>query len=1427
MSGVTASAPMHRKPTPTRAPYSLPARRAAAPTPAAKALRPPAPSPASAAPALKGSRFGHDFGAVRVHTDARASAPAGFSLGSLLQAPGPGEGLPSMTRTALERSLAVDLRPVRVHSDARSAATLAAVPARALAYGAHIFLGAGERSTDLRLMGHEAAHVVQQQGRPTPQMKGGPPPGDALEQEADQAAAAVQNGGQITVRGRTGGPPAPEPAAPTEAEPAAPAGPAAELAAPTVTAAPAAPAAAAAPVSPAAAAAPVAEPGAAAAAAPVAEPAAPAVTGEEAARKDPRLQAVMEKVGQRASKAREHPPPKSKAAEAQAAAEPQPPANERLPGAHVNQTEAMQAAPTGKPQPASFLEVLRKAIEKETPKKTEDTEDFMKGDDRQRLKGTLTGNVRQQQGQATGELKAASARPADVSKVPVKHVTPLPSEAAPAPPPAVGAAEGMPLPRPEAEVSLEQGRRDAEKRLADAKVTPQQLQKANDPRFTAVLKAKAAVDEQADAGPRAYRADEQKTLAAAADKATADEHQGLAGFHARKRGAAAAVREHQLTAKEKDEAARKEVADHVEAIFARTKAAVDQKLLRLEADVGAMFDEGVDRAVNQMRDYVEDRFDDRYSGITGKPLWLKDKFLPLPDKVKAWFTEAYGVFTDELDKLVVRVADLVEKRLQEAKDTIAAGRKEMRDYVDGLPTNLQAVGEAAEKEVKGRFDELSAGVDEKKRDLAQKLAQRYHEAYDKGAAALQQLKDAHKSLTEKLIDALAEIIEILRKFRDRILAMLAKASEAIDLIVSDPIGFLENLLDAIKQGLSQFVDNIWTHLKAGFMAWLFGTLAEAGIKIPEDFSLPSILQLVLDVLGLTWQKIYGKIRLKAVEFLGERNVAFIEKVVSLLFTLIDQGPGAALEEAAVDLLGQRNVEIIKTVGGLLYTLFTGGPAALWEEIQEHIGDLKEQLIGAMQDWLVTKIIKAAVIKLASMFNPVGAIIQAIITIYKTVTFFIERIDQILAFVDAIIDSVVKIALGDIASAANWIENALARTIPLIIDFLARFIGLGDVSETILGFIHKIQAGVDKAIDKGIDRLVASLKGLVTVDGKDGKGAAAPGAEADVDEPVAIGTERHTLRGHVEGGRLRILMASDFWDLSKTLSELHVIYVENWLRARDPKKQADGRQLDAELQRLVQDALALVQQYNNQPDPIEQQRIMRNGVTGLRVDLSQVADRFKLRGLHFEAPRHNIVYSHAPDAYGRRLVVEGDPISSASRGQGSDAAQVFIPGYQLTSRGPLQRGHLVANTLGGLGDPTNLTPLLVPANTAMKKPEADASRFIYEGPPDNSLYYRTQVDYWDPPHLQTWLSKQFPTAPNTAAAALFQHVSANTLDQRSAQAALALSSLPMPQYELVEQALAYYFLARTIQVATNPRATAPDNTIPIPAGATIAHGVPPP
>jgi len=755
---------------------------------------------------------------------------------------------------------------------------------------------------------------------------------------------------------------------------------------------------------------------------------------------DPRFRKVMEDLKRGAARTKTHPPAARKAAEAAAAAKGPP--NEKAAGAKSNQVDKIQEAPAKKPEPQSFLAQLRAEIQKAMPQTLGDTEQFMKGGSSGQLKGSLKGNVSQQKDEAAGGIKTAEKQPPNESGVPTKEAKPIPSEPAPAAP-QVNAAEGMPAPKPDAEVSLQDSKQDADSQMKQAEVTPQQLQKANDPRFSAVLSAKDTVAKQADAAPASYRAGEKGALGEGASKASGDARKGTAAIAGVRGGSNSAVLSKQAAAKAKEEAERKQVTDTIEGIYNRTKTKVEEKLNSLETAVGTMFDTGVDAALKAMTDYVDDRMFkwklQRYLGSPlGLVLWAKDKLLGLPPEVNAIYDAGRSLFTNLMDALVVRVAALVERTLKEAKGEVARGQAEIKTYVAGLSPNLRAVGEAAQKDVAGKFQELEQGIEDKKNQLAQQLAQKYKEAFDKANDALKKIQDENKGLVDVFMEKLGEVIKILTEFKAKLMALLKKGEDAIKLILADPVGFLGNLLAAIKQGFNQFVANIWTHLKKGFMTWLFGALAEAGIEIPSDLTLPSILKLVLSVLGIT----YDRMRAKAVKLIGETAVKILEKLFEYVKALI-----------------------------------TGGPAALWAKVKEDLGTLKEMVIDAIQSWLIETIVKRAIAKLVTLFNPVGAIVQAVLLIYDTVTFLIEKASQIMALIEAVINSVTAIAQGAIGGAATWIENALARTIPVVIGFLAQLLGLGGISKKIKEFILKVQNAVDKAIDKAIAKVVALVKKL--------------------------------------------------------------------------------------------------------------------------------------------------------------------------------------------------------------------------------------------------------------------------------------------------------------------------------------------------------------
>jgi len=145
-----------------------------------------------------------------------------------------------------------------------------------------------------------------------------------------------------------------------------------------------------------------------------------------------------------------------------------------------------------------------------------------------------------------------------------------------------------------------------------------------------------------------------------------------------------------------------------------------------------------------------------------------------------------------------------------------------------------------------------------------------------------------------------------------------------------------------------------------------------------------------------------------------------------------------------------------------------------------------------------------------MFNPAGAIVQAVIMIYSVVTFIIERAAQIMALVEAIINSVQAIAQGAIGGAANWIEQALGRLVPVAIGLLASLIGLGGLGAKIRELVTKagdlVWGAIRKFFKKAID-FVKKMWGKLTGK-KDAKPDDRTEAQkaADLDRAISEGNQ---------------------------------------------------------------------------------------------------------------------------------------------------------------------------------------------------------------------------------------------------------------------------------------------------------------------------------
>ncbi|WP_052162428.1 DUF4157 domain-containing protein [Aquabacterium sp. NJ1] len=330
-----------------------------------------------------------------------------------------------------------------------------------------------------------------------------------------------------------------------------------------------------------------------------------------------------------------------------------------------------------------------------------------------------------------------------------------------------------------------------------------------------------------------------------------------------------------------------------------------------------------------------------------------------------------------------------------------------------------------------------------------------------------------------------------------VLVYLKRAAGALRTILNNPIGFIGNLVRAGVTGLRQFATRFMTHLRGAIIGWLTGALAGAGIYIPQALSFVEILKFVTSVLGLTWQTI----REKLVKATSETAVRAMEMGVDIVVALV-----------------------------------TGGPAAAWGQLMETLGNLREMVMEQIISFVSRHIVEAAIVKLVSMLNPAGAFIQAIIAIYNTIMFFIERMKQIAQVAAAVIDSIAAIASGAIGAAANKVESTLAGLLSLAISFLARLMGLGRISDAIRDVVERIRAPINRALDRVVLWIVNLARRVV--------GAVKGAAQSvlnwmGIRKPFKGGNATHHVYIEGEGAQRRVMMASDPGEYKKTISAIDI------------------------------------------------------------------------------------------------------------------------------------------------------------------------------------------------------------------------------------------------------------------------------------------------
>ncbi|MBD2449265.1 DUF4157 domain-containing protein [Nostoc sp. FACHB-152] len=755
---------------------------------------------------------------------------------------------------------------------------------------------------------------------------------------------------------------------------------------------------------------------------------------------DPAFQGVVNTTKEVAHQEKKHAPADKKAGEAQAAAEP--PGNEVDSKAQANQVGEMGQAETPAFDAAAFKAKLMQRIADMAPKTLEDADNFKNNNQLDSVKGELSGQVKEEQKATQEPLEEKTKEKPDTSGIEAKQVTPLPNTEPGTPPSGVGAEQAAPKSKGQGEVEapLQVDSQHLEQQMSQADVSEEQLAKSNEPQFQEALAVKKDAQTNAVEAPPKYRQQEQAILATAQATAETTAKQHLDAMHNTRNQNLGQVADHQVGAKGKDEQARAKVAGDINKIYEKTKVKVEKTLSELDGQVIQAFDSGAAEAKKAFEDYVGKRMDDyksdRYSGILGPAKWLGDKLFGMPSEVNAFYEEGRNLYIKQMDGVINNVVAIISKGLTQAKAEIASGKQEIQNYVNKLPQDLKGVGQQAAADIESKFAELQQTVDSKQDELIDTLAQKYKENLDAVDARIEEMKAANKGLVQKALDFIVGVIKTIIELTKMLLQVLARVAGVVGQILKDPIGFLSNLIQAVKQGFLNFMKNIGKHLQAGLIGWLTGTMAASGLQIPENLDIKGIFSLAMQLLGFT----YEVIRAQAVKRLGEKKVSRMEQSVEVFRVLASQGI-----------------------------------AGMWQFVQDRIGDLNTLVIEPIKNFVIEKVITAGIEWILSLLTPASAFIKAAKAIYEIVKFFIERAAQIADLINAILDAIGAIASGSIDQAIKGVENALAKSLPVVISFLASLLGLGGIAGKIQAIFQKLRKPMEKAVDWIIDKGAKAFK----------------------------------------------------------------------------------------------------------------------------------------------------------------------------------------------------------------------------------------------------------------------------------------------------------------------------------------------------------------
>jgi hypothetical protein len=415
--------------------------------------------------------------------------------------------------------------------------------------------------------------------------------------------------------------------------------------------------------------------------------------------------------------------------------------------------------------------------------------------------------------------------------------------------------------------------------------------------------------------------------------------------------------------------------------------------------------------------------------------------------------------------------------------------------------------------------------------------------------------------------------------------------------------------------------------------------------------------------------------------------------------------------------------------------------AAWEQLKEMAGEMRDAFIDAVKDFIKTKIIEQAIQWIVSLFVPGAGIIKAIIGIYDTIVFFINKAKQIMQMISNFLGSISEIASGNIGAAADAMENGLARGLSLVINFLAQLLHLNGITDKIRSAIQKIRDKVDVVLLKVAKWIAEKAKaiwgavkqGASTVAGK------IMGWWGAKNNFTAKDGSKHSIFFEGEGKNAKLIVKSDPKPFDQTVNER---------RAQlDASKDEDKPKLkalaDAVKEKGVLDGLITHFQ------SIDVNKISATQSEKLNVDiqasLNKIGSFLAISGV--DSTPTDVVKTHVKHTQsdGRAWKVTAEPLTYLpGNTSGSKPSEEILGWDKLKTQYGVNRqsywvaAHLLNGNIHGPGVDWNLTPGTKQTNNNMRTEVENWAKdaVLHPNNKNRLYYYETTVDYYDvdPPDM---------------------------------------------------------------------------------------------